>query len=391
MSKMFYSNMYHFYISCGFILCMLKTANYLKKAEKLIIYKIIYLRNEELVKKLHYLTIFPFYWRRENKDSKLTSFLLLWWDKEIGEKEKRKILFPFWWYFSSERYTSYTLFPLFTFGSSSDKREGHIIITPLFWNIYKEESKFSCILPFWWSIGKGDYKKTKILFPFYWKFQTKTSSKIILFPLYYYRSRGVYYRKWSILYPFFQYIKENNRKEYYFGWPLIIYQKDIDYCYFSFFPIIWYSYKPNRKYFGLIPLFFYSEKSNNKYFSILWPLYTHKKINNYYTSNNVIWKTIFYDDYYNGDYEFRLCYYLFYRVKLKGEREHGFMPFYSSYNGKDGSKSFSLLLYFFNYHKKKLKKVDDYYEEVNIFWFIRILSNRDYLRKKYGKSILKEL
>ncbi len=293
----------------------------------------------------------------------------------------KTIIFPLWFSFDSTSYYSRTLVPIFSFGYSPHDNSQHLVITPLYWNIKKPSTKNVTFFPLFWDRKKYEWDQNGT--------SKQSDHACYLFPLYYQRDRQDGYKNWSILYPFFQHSRKEENSQFHFVWPIIKYEHDVDLSYFRIAPILWYKNSPDREYFGLMPIYYYSRKPNLTYHSILWQVYTHENINGYKVSNDLLWKVLSLDKYNNGDHEYRVLQWLFYNVNREGTRKNGILPLYSWREKADGGKDFTCLAYFYNYHKRKLRDVDDYYEEVNIFWFIKILSNKKHVVNTYGREALK--
>lgn len=89
--------------------------------------------------------------------------------------------------------------------------------------------------------------------------------------------------------------------------------------------------------------------------------------------------------YQNGSYETRLLHLLYANVNLPEKREKSVFPFYYSVTYANGDKSVSVLFSFYNYFKQYKPDIKEYYQEERIFWFLRLRSNYEQL-KRNGKD-----
>jgi hypothetical protein len=122
----------------------------------------------------HYNIVFPVYW---SSDKKYTNRYSNAARTSIHDtlKSSARVYFPFVWKFTNKRYHSFTLFPFYSIGKSTDEKNSHISIGSLFWNFKHEHGSKSVLFPFWWS-GKSQDKnsngKYRVLFPLWWSFHS---------------------------------------------------------------------------------------------------------------------------------------------------------------------------------------------------------------------------
>lgn len=363
--------------------------------------------------------IFPIYW--SNRDS----------------QQNNHVLAPLLWSFNNSRYNSFTLAPLFSFGHNNDKTKRHLIISPLFWYLKNQTGSTKTFLPIWWSSHNEINKRvsqTDIIFPIYWSFSNNQRTAKVIFPLvwifksskshsftfapmyshgentngrtylmvsplYWKFDSKVQHRK--ILFPIFtSYRDTSNRKRFdvlFFLvrrnsspnssslsilWPIIERTKEIDYRYFRFAPLVWSKKSPTFSYFTIQPFFYKSSSKEQETLRILWELYVNRNVLGVKKANSILWKFATWDKYANGDHEFRLLYLLFSNSDVDGKVEKSLFPLYYLTKEKNGNRSLSVFLYFYNSLKRKIPNTKEYYQEERIFWLIRIRSNYSILKQK---------
>lgn len=369
-----------------------------------------------------YFTLLPLYkYRRSTRDYELTVPLLFHSSYKVENNEKKMMVTPLLWmssqYDKELRSTSknLTFFPLFSKGWTVNKSSSFIWISPVFYHSYRKSSaaelsdtRKTFILPLWYSSSSPSYKAKTLaplfsfgtspykdrshlmITPLFWKTKEVESSRTILFPLYAGLDHSDGTRKRSVLFPLIQTVRKDDNRQFHLLKPIIKHEKDVDLTYFRIAPLVWYKNSPQKTYFGLMPIYYYSRKPDQTFHSVLWQVYTHERIEGIRRSDDILWKLVNSDRYDNGDHEFRLLQWLFYDVNREGTKKNGFFPLYTWKKSENGEKDFSCIAYFYNQHKKKIPGYEDFYEEVNIFWFIKILSNRKHIIETYGKDVLKK-
>jgi hypothetical protein len=99
-------------------------------------------------------------------------------------------------------------------------------------------------------------------------------------------------------------------------------------------------------------------------------------------SNSFLWKVATWDRYANGDKETRVMYLLCSNRNVDGNIEKSLFPFYYLTKDKNGNRSLSVFLYFYNSLKRQVPNTKEFYQEERIFWLIRVRSNYKILRQK---------
>ncbi|MBI5217784.1 MAG: hypothetical protein HY958_02490 [Bacteroidia bacterium] len=394
--------------------------------------------------------LFPIWWNKkqgsgENEISYNVAFPLYW---SFKNKDKNNtIFFPVLWKFKNSHYSSFTVPPLFSAGHSADDKNNHLVVTPLFWHFKKDEEYSNILFPIWWNNkwGKGEnsiytnvvfplywaykdlHKNNKVLFPLVWSFKhTRYSSLTILpvfsaghspdnsyghlmiTPLFWKIKKPGYQRlvlfpvidtysdtagksDFNLLYIIFRTSKEKERRTFSFLWPICEFKKDIDYRYFRFAPVIWYEKSKTSQYFSVQPLFYYKKDTVSKNYNILWQLYTTKNFFHIKKSKNILWKVVTLDKYYNNDYEFRILHLLYANINKDGNIERSIFPLYHYTKEKNGNRSLAILFYFYNSFKRQITDTDEFYQEVRIFWFVRLKSNYKVLKAKgINENLIKQ-
>ena len=237
--------------------------------------------------------------------------------------------------------------PLVSSGKSTDGKRKHLMITPLF------------------SKREGDDFR-----------------KVSFFPVFNYKTDNASKSNFNIFYVLFRRSREGEKISSHFLWPLCEHSRDINYKYFRFAPVVWYKKSVDSRYFSIQPFYYHYADKEYETFNIFWQLYTHQNYFDHKKSRNFLWKLIFWDRYENKDYEFRFLHLVVANVKKEGAIEKSFFPFYHKTKQSNGDKSLSLLLYLFNTSKRQVSGTNEFYNEIRIFWFIRLLSNHKNLVEK---------
>lgn len=364
--------------------------------------------------------IFPFYWSYKTNDV------------------NNKILFPVIWSFKNKNYSSLTFFPLISSGASADSTHKHLMITPLFWHT-KNHNKISNVLfPIWWNktvkIG-NDTRVSNCIFPIYWSKRTNTSNYHVLFPViwqnhsetrnsltifpvfsygqsktfnqghlmitplfwniwkpsvhvttlipvFYYKSDTMGNSKFSLFYFLYRSETEKNKKTVSFLWPICQYSKDTNCSYFRFVPVVWFENKPEKKYLSILPFYYHSKTDSLARTHVLWQLFVAKNYSGVKKTRGILWKFITWEKYENSDHEFRILHLLYANAKIDGGTEKSIFPFYYKSTEKNGNKSMSVFLGFYNSFKRLIPDTNEFYQEERIFWVIRLRSNFKSLKER---------
>ena len=89
--------------------------------------------------------------------------------------------------FKTQNYRSTTLFPLVSYGKSSDSTKKHFTLFPVYLNITTNNGFKRVIFPLWWNFtnySANDTIKRHALVPFYWRTKSKTINNRTIAPLY---------------------------------------------------------------------------------------------------------------------------------------------------------------------------------------------------------------
>jgi len=409
----------------------------------------------------HHLMISLLFWQRKKHDDFHRVLFPLWWQfsrwKGSPAEESRhvifplywakkdrdrdtKVLFPLVWGIKNEEYKSFTVFPFYSKGISTNGKQSHLVVSPLFWHVKDGETRRNILFPLWWQKKKGEGENQEcrnVVFPFYWSKKNLRHDNKVLFPFvwsmnnYRYKSftfaplfsygrsndnlkshlmitplfwktkSGDHQR--TLLLPFFMAysdtMQRSNMNFMFFLfrrlhdktktstsilWPIVEYRKDIDYRYFRFAPIVWYEKTAASRYFSIQPLFYASSDSLSSGYNIFWLLMNRRNYFNVKTSTNFLWKAVKWDNYYNGDFEHRVLHLVYANVKKDGNIEKSLFPFYHKTEEKNGNKSLSVFFHFYNSFKRQIPDTEEFYQEDRILWFLRLRSN---YKKLKGKGI----
>ncbi len=391
--------------------------------------------------------LFPVFWRTEkyyNNDTikKNTLFPIYW---SIKNKDKNnKVLFPLVYGFKNQYYHSFTFFPVFSSGRTPDSKNNYLVITPLFLHLNQRKGRTDILFPVFWRTERYLYKDTLIkntLFPIYWTvkrndknnkvlfpfvvslknrnyqsftlfplfsighksgndekylmitplagiFQTPVKKRLFLFPLFNYK-KELDETQSSVLLFVFRKTEKPNYSKTDILWPICERLKFENYNYFRFAPFIWYLKTDTSKMFSLQPLFYSYNSSSKRTFIFNWFLYKYENKKGYSVSNSIMWKLFYKERFLNGDFETRFLYLIYANVDKQGQKEKIIFPFYHYEKNPNGDFSKSVCIGFYNYFKRYIPEINEFYEEERIFWFVRIRSNYAKLKKEGKGKYLK--
>jgi hypothetical protein len=293
-----------------------------------------------------HLAITPLYWHIQNKKSSSTTFFPIVWEKKrlIGKHEQRYFsVFPF--YFSKEDtgtsnkvafplifsyynpvYRSFTLFPIYSKGQSTDSERKHLVITPMFWHLQKKGQVNTALFPIWWHERKGQGDSEKVfnsLFPFYWSVSAKDASSRVLFPILF-RYKNPSYQSFTFIPVFSAGNSPGKEKSHFVFSPFYYHFKDSLGLRNVLFPV-WWRYKPL--------------KEGGIYSNVIFPVYWSNK---------------------GPSHSTRLLLPLFYRFKSEQFSFFTIFPLYASGSSKDGKENYTAVTPFYwqtknnGFHRKAL-------------------------------------
>jgi hypothetical protein len=232
-----------------------------------------------------HLMITPFYWHFRDHENLTNVLFPLWWKKETGSGDTKKysdVLFPFYWHYrdklndneiifpfiwslKSPTYSSKTVLPFFSVGSSADSSRSHLAITPLFWKIKNGNVHRTILFPLYWSY-EDNFKNNKVLFPLLWAMKDSTFSSVTFIPLFSCGNSTDHKSSYIRVTPLFSHIKNPD------GYRNVL------------FPIWWNSKKGNGENAvtsNVIFPIYWSYKDNQRNNKILFPLVWSLKNTNY--------------------------------------------------------------------------------------------------------------
>jgi hypothetical protein len=292
--------------------------------------------------------LFPVWWNRVHKSvydtTKIHYILPVFWSYR-DRSRSNTIVFPLAWRLKNPRHSSFTLFPVFSAGRSSDNLTRHLTLTPLFWNV-----------------------------------RTPERHTVRLWPVFNYKShQGT--QKLNLLYVLLRWNKSHPRTTLSFLWPLMQVEKTDTSRYFRFAPLLWYSHSPHRQYFSLQPAYYHRKTQHTEVYKFFWQLYTYRSTKES-VSGSILWKGLESVRYTDGGKEFRILHRLFVNVDRKDRKEDGIFPFYHFTSESSGAKSRSFLMSFYNFNRHKVPNTSHFYQEERVFWILRTRSNYRLLKEK---------
>ena len=385
-------------------------------------------------------SLIPLFWHSkygegESADKWNVIFPIYWLNKDINQSNH--VLFPIWWSFNNPRYKSLTIAPFFSYGYNNTKTVRHVIITPLFWSLRNPKTSSNVFFPIWWNskqtTGKKvvktnivipiyfshsdpnkstrvilplvwDYRSPKtysftfapffskglniggekyvMITPLFWKFDSKAKHSRILFPIFTTYNDTLNHKKFDVLFILLRRSTIPNSTSTSVIWPIIERTKGVNYRYFRFAPLVWSKKSPAFSYFTIQPFYYRSISKDQATTRIFWELFVHRNQFNSKKSDSFLWKVATWDRYANGDKETRIMYLLYSNRNVDGYIEKSLFPFYYLTKDKNGNRSLSVFLYFYNSLKRQVPNTKEYYQEERIFWLIRIRSNYKILKQK---------
>lgn len=391
--------------------------------------------------------LFPIFWNTThylNKDTlKKTLLIPIYWSVK-SKTENNKVLFPFVYSFKDSAYRSFSILPLFSKGQSVDSNRSHFAITPFYWHFNRPNYKQDIVFPLFWrttSLGRLKNDTITRLYPFYWSKKSEDENNKILFPLIF-SLKDKYYHSFTFfpLFSFGHNMREDNNyvmitplagffykphKTQVFFFPVFSYKKEKDEVRSSAFlflfrktkkadysktsilwpicehirsgrntsfriaPLVWYKKTDSTKMFSIQPLFYSNKSTTKKTFILSFLLFKHENKIGYSVSNSVLWKVYHAEKIANGDFEKRFLHLAYANIHLDGKIEKSVFPFYHYSKNITGDVSKSVGLGFYNYFKRYIPEIKEFYEEERIFWFIRIRSNSEQLKSEGNGKYLK--
>jgi len=285
------------------------------------------------------LMITPLFWNfKRGADRHSVLFPIVWYNKDVkgsgteesftflpfyrsyrDEKTRNNVLFPIIWSFQNPDYKSYTFFPMFSGGRSTDSTHKHLVVTPFIWHLQNKETRRNIIFPLYWNTKMGtgiNARQTGVLFPIYWSSHNATDDTKVLFPV-----------VWSY---------KNAKRKAFTLFPLLSVSKSMDSTksLVMLTPLFWHTKTLDTKRNVLFPIFWqtretFAEKDAVK--TRLLPLYW--SFHNQYRNNKVLLP-------------------FFYSMKNPDYKSFTFAPLWSSGRNPDGSRKHLMLTPLFWHFKR---------------------------------------
>ncbi|MBU0763521.1 MAG: hypothetical protein KJ607_01660 [Bacteroidetes bacterium] len=114
------------------------------------------------------------------------AFLLLWHEDNKLTGSSYTVVFPVMWSFTTGRYKSLTVFPVYSGGTNIERNNKYFAVTPIYWHFSKAGSRRNVLFPLWWNYREGegaDMQTTDVVFPLYWSKKDAFNTNRVLFPL----------------------------------------------------------------------------------------------------------------------------------------------------------------------------------------------------------------
>ncbi|MBC7863394.1 MAG: hypothetical protein IAF38_10490, partial [Bacteroidia bacterium] len=361
---------------------------------------------------------FPLYWALKSKNV------------------DNKVLFPIVYSFNNPERSSLTIFPLFSYGHTTDSSKSHLAVTPLFWHVKNENEVSNVLFPVFWNHTeylKNDTIRKNLLLPFYWSYKTKNVDNKILFPLVYsfrdtnrisltaipffsYGHNADFSKSHLVVTPLFWHVKNENavsnvlfplfwnqtqyaindtiRKNVLFPlywatksknvdnkvlFPLVYSFKNKERSSFTFFPLFSYGHKTDSSmnYFAASPLFWHV-KTKESVNNVLFPIFWNQK---QFLKDDTIRKTVAFPLYWavkSKEVDNKILFPLVYSLKNKERSSFTFFPLFSYGHKTDSSMNYFAASPLF-WHVKTKESVNNVLFPV--FWNQKQFLKDDTIRK----------
>lgn len=367
-----------------------------------------------------YFAITPFFWHQESKNKVANTLFPFYWNrvKYLNDDTiRREVIFPFVWtkrskneyvaafvplvFYHKDIYKqSFTFFPLFSSGHSTNNRWRYLAITPLFWHTKTRYGSTDMFIPLFFKHKEfyaNDTSVRTVVFPIYWSYRDKDEKRNVLFPLVFSRENNS--RKSLTVFPLFSYgnnkkngdkhlvvtplfwhiknkehvrdvffpfywqhkhITANDTSVRQFFFPLYWHRKDKSGVRSAVFPLVFRTKTKNKNSFTFIPLvsfakkpdssnhlvvttFFWHFKNKRGVFNTLFPLYWGKTtyLKNDTTKTNIVFPL--YWSHKSKTKKYNLLLPFIYRQKDTGYKSFTFIPFVSSGKSINGKRSHLML------------------------------------------------
>jgi hypothetical protein len=313
--------------------------------------------------------VFPFWWSGHTKNNTYTKnhkvLFPLWWcynstsfasSSTKAGFSKNRVLFPFFWSLKNEKRTTFTLFPLFSRGTSTDNLQRHLIVTPLFGMTQNKSMHRTFLFPLFNYENNAGAKKTDVLFILYRAEHSPVRKSV------------------AILFPFCEYARDSSISD--------STKRQLIKTSFRIAPLVWYAKTKNSYLISILPFYSYRRDSSAVTKHILWPVYRSKEIFGVAKYHSILWQLFTSEKDVNGDGGVRFLYRIYANVHKDGGTEKSIFPLVYNTTNKDGSFYHSYFLSFYNYRKHKIENSNYYYQEQRIFWLLRLRSNYRSLKEK---------
>ena len=192
--------------------------------------------------------LFPLWWNKTLKtinDTVKTNLVLPLYYSNKSKNLRKTILFPIVWSNKGRNYRSFTVAPLFSVGRSLSVNRSHLVITPLFWNLKRDESQTTIVLPILWKYtwhSQFENYRTLIIFPLYWNKQSNNEKSTVIPPFIWSKSTPNYH-SFSFIPLFSKGSSPNNSVKH-----------------LAITPLFWHFKTPSGYTNTLLPLWWYSKR-----------------------------------------------------------------------------------------------------------------------------------
>ncbi len=346
-----------------------------------------------------HLMVTPLFWHHKDGFKTSNVFFPIWWNSNLGtidnpritnlvlplywsvkDKEtENTVLFPVLWNFKNSSYSSTTLFPLISFGSTPDRTWRHFVVMPLLWNIIKGDDMDRFLIPIWWSHKRGsgeDAISSTIILPVFWTHQDSFKDNAFVFPLVW-SLKNANYRSFTFAPLFSVGHSTEKRRDHVVVTPLFWHFKNAYSEHNILIPIYWNSKRgigEQVRYTNVILPLYLSVKDAKRNNRILFPIVWNLK-NSKYRSTTLF--PIFSIGHSPDSSKRHLAITpLYWRIQRPEYKRQTIFPFYSRYTDIEGKSKYSSLVFVVRSHKEKARKtisliwpICEYTKNVNYRYF----------------------
>lgn len=219
----------------------------------------------------HTRAILPLWWRQQTPQKSTGYFLLYAWQEE--NKTRHDLLIPLWWRYRTPESRYSLLVPLY-FSWENSKGAGSVVL-PLWYAARQKENKFSVLIPFYLDWRSGAENHLRLILPFYGDHRSETTATRVVFPFYFRHNNLTFDSTLRYWFPLFGSYERGTATQRYYLFPLYARMLDPQRGYdsrFFLWPLVHHETLPDAHDTWVLPLF-RSQRStdeSNSMAALLW-------------------------------------------------------------------------------------------------------------------------